>query len=91
MVNTESQCVIGLLLLNPFKAPNALTEQGQWSIVCGQPVYNSSWGLGCESTGYFFKVCLGANPDCPAYLCTQTQFTLAIKGFVIVRLQNTHK
>lgn len=47
--STESQWVIvGLLLLNPIKTPNALTEQDQWSVACGQPFCNSSWGLGSE-------------------------------------------
>lgn len=62
--STDSQWVIaGLLLLNPIKTLNALTEQGQWSVACGHPFCNLSWGLGCERGACLLKTCLGANPD----------------------------
>lgn len=58
--STESQWVIaGLLLLNPIKTPNALTEQGQWSVACGQPFCNLSWRLGSERGACLLRLVSG--------------------------------
>lgn len=58
--STESQWAIaGLLLLNPIKTPNALTEQGQWSVACGQPFCNLSWRLGSERGACLLRLVSG--------------------------------
>lgn len=59
MVNTESQCVIGLLLLNPFKAPNALTEQvsGLLYVVSLSITHPGDWVV--RVLGIFLRLVLG--------------------------------